>query len=210
MRARGSVLKPSKTTWHKRADIHLGIDLGQNAAMSAAAAYWPESGALDCFAVFPELPSLAERGLADGVGNRYQLMAARGELIQAGRRVSDVGALLDEARRRWGSPRVIACDRWREAELRQSLEAAAFPLTGLEVRGQGFKDGASDCRAFRAACLDGKVSPVKSLATPLGHGERSRCRRRCRELEVSERKLKAGGGRRLAMMRRRPRSWPWL
>ena len=141
----------------------LGIDLGTSAAMSAAAAYWPESGALDCFAVLPELPGLAERGLSDGVGNRYQLMAARGELLTAGRRVSDIGALLDEARSRWGSPRVIACDRWREAELRQSLEAAAFPLTGLEVRGMGWNHGAADVRAFRSACLSGKVRPAKSL-----------------------------------------------
>ena len=40
----------------------LGLDLGQNAAMSGSAAYFPESGLLDGFACFPELPSLAERG----------------------------------------------------------------------------------------------------------------------------------------------------
>ena len=141
----------------------LGIDLGTSAAMSAAAGYFPSTGALDAFAVFPELPSLAERGMADGVGRLYRRMAERGELLTAGRRVSDIGALLDEARSRWGVPKIIGCDRWREAELRQALEAAAFPLTGLEVRGQGFKDGAIDLRAFRSACLDGKVSPVKSL-----------------------------------------------
>ena len=141
----------------------LGIDLGTSAAMSAAAAFWPSTGALDCFALFPELPSLAERGMADGVGRLYQRMAERGELIQAGRRVSDIGALLREARERWGVPRVVSTDRWRESELRQSLEAAAFPLTGLEVRGMGYKDGGSDLRAFRAACLSGKVRPAKSL-----------------------------------------------
>ena len=141
----------------------LGIDLGTSAAMSAAAAYWPESGALDCFAVFPEVPSLAERGMADGVGRLYQRMQERGELIQAGRRVSDIGALLNEARERWGVPKIIGCDRWRESELRQCLEASSFPLTGLEVRGMGWNHGAADVRAFRSACLSGKVSPVKSL-----------------------------------------------
>ena len=141
----------------------LGIDLGQNAAMSAASGFWPSGGALEAFAVFPELPSLAERGLADGVGRLYQRMAERGELLQAGRRVSDVGALLREALSRWGVPKIIACDRWREAELRQALEAVSFPLTSLVVRGMGFKDGSIDVREFRAACLSGRVAPVKSL-----------------------------------------------
>ena len=71
----------------------LGLDLGQNAAMSAGAAYYRD-GTLEAAACFPELPSLAARGLADGVGCLYQQMADRGELFQAGRRVSDISALL--------------------------------------------------------------------------------------------------------------------
>ena len=64
----------------------VGVDLGQNAAMSAAAYF--RGGPLEALAVFPELPGLGERGLADGVGGLYLQMARRGELIQAGRRVS--------------------------------------------------------------------------------------------------------------------------
>ena len=94
----------------------LGLDLGQNAAMSAAAAYFRD-GRLEATACFPELPSLAERGLADGVGDLYQQMADRGELFQAGRRVSDIPALLAECLERWGRPVAITCDRWRLAEL---------------------------------------------------------------------------------------------
>ena len=80
----------------------LGVDLGSGAAMSAAAGYWPSTGALSAFAVFPELPGLADRGLRDGVGGLYADMAARGELLIAGRRVADVGRLLEEALDRWG------------------------------------------------------------------------------------------------------------
>ena len=92
-------------TWRDAVDLEgpgpsgeyvLGIDLGQNAAMSAAAAYF-RTGGLEAVAVFPELPGLGERGLADGCGRLYLDMAARGELLQAGRRVSDVAALLREA-----------------------------------------------------------------------------------------------------------------
>ena len=140
----------------------LGIDLGQNAAMSAAAAFF-RSSELEACAVFPELPGLGERGLADGVGRMYLDMAARGELIQAGRRVSDVGALLREALRRWGRPVAIACDRWRAAELRQALEVVRFPLSDLVERGQGFKDGGQDVRDLRAAVLANQVRPASNL-----------------------------------------------
>ena len=141
----------------------LGIDLGTNAAMSAAAAYWPASGRLDCLALFPEIPSLDERGLNDAVGALYVNMARRGELMQAGENVTDIAALLTHVRERWGVPARVVCDRWREAELRQYLSAAGFPSTALELRGQGYKDGGQDVRDFRRAVLDSKVVPVPSL-----------------------------------------------
>ena len=90
-------------------------------------------------------------------------MADRGELIQAGRRVSDVGELLREALRRWGRPVAIVSDRWRAAELRQALEGVRFPLAEFVERGQGFKDGGADVREFRAAVLAGEVRPASSL-----------------------------------------------
>ena len=143
-------------------DCVLGLDLGQNAAMSAASAYFRD-GTLEAVACFPELPGLAERGLADGVGNLYQLMAERGELFHAGRRVSDIAALLRECLERWGRPVAIVCDRWRVAELKQHLEAVSFPLADLVERGQGFKDGGQDVRDFRAAVLGDYVRPSQSL-----------------------------------------------
>ena len=113
--------------------------------------------------MFPELPDLRERGLGDGVGGLYSQMAERGELLQAGRRVSDVGALLRECLERWGRPVAIVCDRWRVAELREKLEGVQFPLAHLIERGQGFRDGGADVRDFRAAVLAGKVRPSRSL-----------------------------------------------
>ena len=69
---------------------------------------------------------------------------------------------------RWGVPGIIVADRWREAELREHLERVEFPLTGLAVRGQGFRDGGEDVRVFRKAVLDGRVSPER------GRRERAR------------------------------------
>ncbi len=140
----------------------LGVDLGTSAAMSAAAAYWP-GGGLDAVAVFPAVPDLRTRGLADGVGNLYVKMRDRGELVVAGHRVASVRNLLGEALDRWGPPVAIVCDRWREAELRQVLDSIRFPPASIVVRGQGYKDGGEDVRQFRRAVLGGHVRPPESL-----------------------------------------------
>ena len=140
-----------------------GLDLGTSAAQSAIAAYWPESGRLECVAAFPFHPSLTERGLRDGVSSLYVQCKQRGELIHSGQRAVDLGQLLTEALKRFGPPAMIACDRWREAELRDSLDAVGVPVAPLEMRGQGFKDGGEDVRVFRRACLSARVVPVESL-----------------------------------------------
>lgn len=140
-----------------------GLDLGTSAAMSAVAAYWPASGRLEALAAFPTQPGLAERGLRDGVGSLYRQCADRGELIQAGGRAVEIPALLTEALTRFGPPSAIAADRWREAELRDALDAAGVPRAALDVRGQGFRDGGEDVRGFRRACAEGRVTPLPSL-----------------------------------------------
>ena len=140
-----------------------GIDLGTSQAQSAVAAYWPETGGLSCIAAFPCEPSLEERGLRDGVGRLYRECAERGELLTLGQRAVNVGALLRAGMERFGRPDLVVADRWREAELRDALEAAGVPPAALEVRGMGFRDGAEDVRAFRRACSDGRVTPSPSL-----------------------------------------------
>ena len=116
----------------------LGVDMGSGAAMSAVAGYWPLSHRLEALAAFPALPDLASRGRADNVGDLYGRMAARGELVQAGQRVVAVEELLQMALDRFGPPSVVVCDRFRENELRQALEAAAIPGCDLIIRGMGF------------------------------------------------------------------------
>ena len=146
----------------ERGGYVLGLDLGTSNAMSAAAGYW-KTGQLRALACFPEIPSLAARGLADGVGRLYEKMAERGELIRAGSRVSDIGRLLSEVLSRWGQPSAIVCDRWRDEELRQVAEDIRFPRVPIVIRGMGFKDGAEDVRGFRKAMLSDLVKPDDSL-----------------------------------------------
>ncbi len=75
-------------------DCVWGVDLGTTAAQSAVVAYWPETGRLEAVAAFPRVPSLAERGLRDGVGRLYQECERRGELAQTGGAAVDIGELL--------------------------------------------------------------------------------------------------------------------
>ena len=148
-----------------------GIDLGTSAAQSAIAAFWPKTGRLEVVSAFPNEPGLPERGLRDGVADLYEKCFSRGELIQTGGSAVDVTDLVVEARDRFGAPAGIASDRWREAELRDALKAAGLPMTYLELRGQGFKDGGEDVRQYRRGCLEGKVTPLPSLLLASAMGE---------------------------------------
>lgn len=65
----------------------------------------------------------------------------------------------------------IVADRWREAELRDALEALRFPQAVLITRGMGYKDGSEDVRQFRRAFLEGRVTPVPSLLLTAAMGE---------------------------------------
>ena len=140
-----------------------GVDAGATASMSAIAAHW-ESGRLEVLAAFPNRPSLARRGLADGVGRRYVDMEARGELLTLGEHVSDLSALFVEARNRWGNPEAVAGDRWRRGEVLDALDAANLdPRVPFVERGQGYFDGGQDLRLFRHRVLGGQVAIAPSL-----------------------------------------------
>ena len=140
-----------------------GVDLGSTAAQSAVAGYWPETGRLDVLAAFPAVPSLAERGLRDGVGGLYAECARRGELLTTAGHAVAVPVLLREALVRFGRPVAVASDRWREGELRDALDMAAIPPGALSLRGMGYRDGGEDVRHFRRAVGEGRVVPVVSL-----------------------------------------------
>ena len=140
-----------------------GLDLGTSAAMSAICAYWFLTGRLEAVAAFPETPTLEVRGLRDGVGGLYRECARRGEIVQCGGRAVALAPLFVEALRRFGAPVAIAGDRWRLSEAHDALKAAKVPRCPFMARGQGYKDGGEDMRAFRRACLDATVRPVQSL-----------------------------------------------
>ena len=76
--------------------------------MSAAAYYWPETCRLEVVAWFPSSPSLLNRGQADGVHDRYCVMADRGELATLGERTVPVAAWFEAIMRRVEGQHVAA------------------------------------------------------------------------------------------------------
>lgn len=142
----------------------VGVDLGGSRSMSAAAAYWWETGRLEVWGCFPGNPSLAERGIADGVAGRYREMAERGELLTLGDRVVPIAPFLEEVVRRLAGERVavICCDRFRSSEMLEAAKLAAVRAP-ISFRGQGWKEGSEDVERFRRAVFDGEVRISESL-----------------------------------------------
>ena len=141
----------------------LAVDLGGGASATGAAAYWPSTGRLEAMAWFPALPTLAERGLADGVGGLYVDLAKRGELLTTPGRTVPPADVLRWALERWGRPVVLVSDRYKQSEIVQAADDASL-LPELRFRGQGFRDGSEDVRRFRAGVLGGRVAaPVSAL-----------------------------------------------
>ena len=154
-----------------RGPMVLGLDLSGGSATSAAAAYWPETGRLDGFCLVPELPDLERRGKKDGVGDLYAKMAARGELVIAGKRVPEFRAMLREAVERWGRPDCIVSDPYKVRDLREAIEANHLDAVRRIVRSGGYIHGAEDLRFFRRALLNRKLKAPVSLAFRLAISE---------------------------------------
>ncbi|MGD9916918.1 MAG: terminase large subunit [Paenirhodobacter sp.] len=143
----------------------LGVDLGGSRSMSAAAFYWPDTGRLEAVGTFPGAPGLADRGAADGVGDRYSQMHDRGELTVMGEATVPPGPWLAEVVRRLdgGQPACICGDRFRNAEFIEAMDKAGLSRVPVIWRGFGWKDGSEDIERFRRALFDGEISVAPSM-----------------------------------------------
>lgn len=144
--------------------VVIGLDLGGSASMTAAAYYWPQTGRLEVYGWFPSDPSLADRGLNDGVGDRYSKMSERGELDTLGSKTVPVAAWLGAVMRRVEGENVTAilADRFKQAELQEAMQTAGV-IAPVIWRGMGFRDGSEDIDRFRRAVFDGQVQTAESL-----------------------------------------------
>ncbi len=145
--------------------VAIGFDLGGAASMTAFVAYWPASGRLEVRGAFPADPGLKARGRADAVGDRYVLMAERGEIRTYPGKVTPVGRFLTDMTRNLAGEEVIGAvaDRYRQAEAEQALAEAGVDWR-MEWRATGGgKDGSADIRSFQAEVLEAHLRIAPSL-----------------------------------------------
>lgn len=148
----------------REGDCVWGIDLSGGSAMNGFAAYWLNSGRLECCAYYPASPDLRARGRTDGVDDLYCRMAERGEIGLSGRHAIDLPDVLSQLRERWGSPSAIVADNWRKDALQEALRTAGFSRrTALVFRANGYRDGNVDLLAFRGAAMNDALRPQPSL-----------------------------------------------
>ena len=143
----------------------LGYDIGGSSSLTAAAAYWPDTGRLDTWGGCGDTPALLARGEADGVGDRYQRMADRGELRTGPGRVTPVGEFLAWVVEELDGETVelAAADRYRQAEAQDAMDAAGVNWP-MDWRAQGSgKDGSEDIRHFQRAVEGETLRPGESL-----------------------------------------------
>ena len=134
------------------------VDLGGSRAWSAAVSLW-RSGLIECRAVAPGIPSLADQEIRDRVPRgTYQALKDAGVLIQAeGLRVPPAKMLIDLITSTWGKPASIICDRFRLDELRDT--GVPCPVVPRVTR---WSEAAYDIRAVRSKVKDGPFAVDKS------------------------------------------------
>ena len=138
-----------------RGAAYVGLDIGEAGSGTAAAAYWPRTGALRTWLAFGASPDLKTRGKRDGAD--YLAMARHGELRTYPGRVVPVAAFVADVRAdlAGATVRAAVADEYKSAELR---DVTPWPLT--IVRTGAGPDGSAAVRAFQRVVL------TKSLQLP--------------------------------------------
>ena len=151
----------------------LGLDSGGSVSMCAIAIYWPDTGRIEAWGAFPHVPNLIVRGRADGVGEKYQKMQERGELILSGTHTTDPEGLIRHVKAELGDVviRRGAADMYRKSEIKDALIAAEVNWK-IDFRRVGLgADGIADITAFQKAVIGRKVRSKPSLLIELAISE---------------------------------------
>lgn len=132
----------------------MAYDLGGGRAWSAAVALW-RSGRVECLAVAPGIPGLAEQERRDRVpAGTYRRLAETGALrVAEGLRVQPPSALHRAAVDAWGRPETLLCDRFRLPELQDAVNGT--PITPRVAR---WSEASEDIRALRRMAADGPLA----------------------------------------------------
>ena len=142
----------------------LGFDFGEATSSTAACAIWPQSGLVQTWMAFGDVPSLADRGQRDSAP--YTEMARRGELRTYPGRIVRPEQFLSELQTELAGCKIAAAaaDSYKDSEVRDFLDRAAvrWPVEFRRV-GAG-KDGGADVRAFQRLVHQKKLALSENLS----------------------------------------------
>ena len=142
----------------------LGLDFGEATSATAAAAIWPETGRVELWLAFGDVPDLVARGRRDGA--RYDLMQDRGELQTYPGPVTPVAGFMGDVATDLAGVKVskMAADGFKDREIGWFLETAGLRWPADFRRVGAGKDGSADVRALTRLVLQGKLKLIQSLA----------------------------------------------
>ena len=120
------------------------------------------------------MPSLAERGSADGVGNLYERALELGELMTFPGRITPahdfLAGVLDALQ--GADVQAVGADRFRRAEAKARMRLRKFPWRRV-WRGTGASataDGSFDVRSFQSAIIERRIKLLPSVLFPSAIG----------------------------------------
>ena len=145
-------------------NCYLGLDFGGATSGTAACAIWPETGRVEMWFAFGDVPDVVARGREDGA--RYDLMQRRGELTLYPGRVTPVGAFMGDVAESLAGVAVkrMAADGYKDAECKDFLDRAGLHWRAEFRRVGAGKDGGADVRALQRLVLNRKLKLRDSLA----------------------------------------------
>ena len=142
----------------------VGLDFGEATSGTAACAVWPQTGRVETWLAFGDVPDLVQRARRDD--SPYLAMVQNGELktypgriVRPAEFLADVQADLDGCR-----IQAASADSYKDSEIKDFLDRAAirWPVQFRRV-GAG-KTGSSDIRAFQRLVLEKKLAMAKNLS----------------------------------------------
>ena len=145
-------------------NCYLGLDFGGATSGTAACAIWPETGRVELWFAFGDVPDVVARGRADG--SRYDLMRQRGELTLYPGRVTPVADFMGDVAESLAGVNVkrAAMDGYKDAECKDYLDRAGLHWRVDYRRVGAGKDGGADVRALQRLVLNRKLKLRDSLA----------------------------------------------
>ena len=162
------VVEPSKLP-PREGRAWIGLDLGGSSSLTAACIIF-ENSRCEFHAALPSIPSLVDRGIADGCGSLYVQAEARGELKTYASRVTPCADFLRGVLHGLAGVEIAGgcSDRYRRSEVLQLLDDEDIDFEwSFSAMGAGER-GSADVRSFQRMVLRAEIKTSPSLLLASG------------------------------------------